>query len=65
MHVQLFKCVQCTDNLLCHCLVTEPRPVVLLGAYEAEIRRYLVEHGSNSDIKFAYCKKGESCMILS
>ena len=44
-------------NVFCFCAVTEPRPVVLLGAHEAELRRYLVEHGSNSDIKFAYCKK--------
>jgi len=37
--------------------VTEPRPVVLLGALEVDIRRYLVENGSNEDIKFSYCKR--------
>ena len=44
--------------------MTEPRPVVLLGAHEAEIRRYLVEHGSNSDIKFAYCRKGQQLKVM-
>ena len=38
--------------------VTEPRPVVLLGAMEVDVRRYLVENGSNEDIKFSYCRRG-------
>jgi len=39
-------------------LVSEPRPVVLLGALEVDIRRHLVENGSNEYIKFSYCKRG-------
>ena len=52
-------------DIVCVTIVTEPRPVVLLGAHEAEIRRYLVEHGSNSEIKFAYCKKGQFTQVFS
>ena len=37
---------------------------MLLGAHEAEIRRYLVEHGYNSDIKFAYCRKGQQLKVM-
>ena len=38
--------------------VRDPRPVVLLGALEVDVRRYLVDHGSTTDIKFSYCKRG-------
>ncbi len=44
-------------------IVTEPRPVVLVGSLEVEIRSYLVKHGSTSDIKFCYCKRGVVCVV--
>ena len=39
--------------------VMEPRPVVLLGALETDMQRYLVEFGSTEDIRFTTCRRGE------
>lgn len=35
-------------------VVTEPRPVVLMGVFDAELSEYLVERGSKGALKFAF-----------
>ena len=38
--------------------ITVPRPVVLLGGCENEVRQGLVKQGVIDGIKFAFCKRG-------